>query len=65
MEKKTVGLPPWPGDWAKHQYAGTILQADLIPSGIPYHDSRELLAEFNTLRHNCIKTWLIAGCPGQ
>lgn len=63
LSGKPTGQPLWPGDWAKHRYAGKILQADLIPAGIPYKDASGQFADFHALRHTYITNLARHGVP--
>ncbi len=63
LSGKTTGVPLWPGDWAKHKYAGKILQADLAKAEIPYKDARGLFADFHALRHTYITNLARHGVP--
>ena len=63
LSGKATNLPLWPGDWAKHRYAGKILQADLAKAEIPYKDARGLFADFHALRHTYITNLARHGVP--
>ncbi len=63
LKAKGAGELLWPGDWAKHRYAGKILQVDLLAANVEYVDANGLFADFHALRHTYITNLGRHGVP--
>jgi integrase len=67
LRAHVAGIPSggrlWPGAWAEHFDAATMLRADLATAGIPYVDARGRYFDFHGLRHQFITSMARAGVP--
>lgn len=54
LAEKPLGVPLWPGQWAKVRIAGKLMQFDLEAAKIVYRDASGRFADFHALRHTFI-----------